>query len=265
MRKGMKRGLLEALRERTGATRDAARLIGLRRIHPDDTYIVSFPRSGNTWVRFQIASMQHPEEGISFRNIEQFVPDIHKSRKLINSLPRPRIIKCHSPCFEAFPRFVYVLRDGRDAMISFYHYALGERSFRGSLREFLGSDVATRFGTWPHHALGALMYAQKNPERVLLVRYEDLIESPMEQARRIADFCGLNVDEGVVRRASARSRFSRLQEMERRHGSEIEGRNGFRFFRRGVPGQWKEASIGEELRPFLEEAGEALSILGYPV
>ena len=39
----------------------AAGPIELRTLDPDDTFIVSFPKSGNTWVRFLIASMQHPQ------------------------------------------------------------------------------------------------------------------------------------------------------------------------------------------------------------
>ncbi|MGH7567011.1 MAG: sulfotransferase domain-containing protein [Gemmatimonadota bacterium] len=259
----MKRFFLRALNKRGAGRHDAAHRLGLREVHPDDTFIVSFPKSGNTWVRFLIAAMQHPDEEISFRNIECFVPDIHKSRKAIEAMPPPRIIKSHTPCFESYPRFVYVLRDGRDAMISFFNYALGERSFRGSLREFVGSEVAARYGTWSQHAMGALKQAEQHPDRVLAVRYEDLISSPLDQARRIADFCRLNVEAGVLQGAVARCQFSRLQEVERRHGGEVE-ENDFRFFRRGVQGQWRNDSIAMELAPFIEQAEEALSSLGYP-
>lgn len=258
----MKRVLRRALGKR-GAPDESARRIGLRKVHSDDTFIVSFPKSGNTWVRFLIAYMLNPDEEISFRNIERLVPDIHKSRKSIEVMPSPRFIKCHTPCFDAFPRFVYVLRDGRDAMVSFYHYALGERSFSGSLREFIVSDVAQRYGTWGQHAIGGTEYADNDPARALLIRYEELISSPFEQAGRIAKFCRLNVDATVVSKAVARCRFTRLQEIERRHGGEIEDENEFRFFRRGVQGQWREGPIAKELRPFIHEAEGALSSLGY--
>ncbi len=205
--------LMSALRRALGmAVEDCDRMpIGLRAVHPDDTFIVSFPRSGNTWVRFLIASMRHPEAEISFRNIECFVPDIHKSLQAIEDMPGPRIIKCHTPAFDQFPKFVYALRDGRDAMISFYHYTVGRESFSGSLEDFLESDSARRFGTWSEHALGALAYSETHPESVLLVRYEDLISAPFDEALRIADFCRLPIDNEVVERAVARCRFEGLQ------------------------------------------------------
>jgi hypothetical protein len=48
----------------------------LRRVRGRRTFIVPVPKSGNTRVRFLIASMQSPEEEISLRNIERSVPDI---------------------------------------------------------------------------------------------------------------------------------------------------------------------------------------------
>ena len=44
-------------------------------VYPDDTFIVSYPRSGNTWTRFLIANLLHPEEPATFANIERLVPD----------------------------------------------------------------------------------------------------------------------------------------------------------------------------------------------
>src|SRR6266581_956224 len=48
------------------------------RIRPDDVFIVSYPRSGNTWVRFLIANLLAPDDKITFRNIENYVPSIYK-------------------------------------------------------------------------------------------------------------------------------------------------------------------------------------------
>ena len=44
-------------------------------VYPDDTFIVSYPRSGNTWTRFLIANLLHPEIEIGFANIDSVVPD----------------------------------------------------------------------------------------------------------------------------------------------------------------------------------------------
>jgi len=37
-------------------------------VFPDDTFIVSHPKSGNTWMRFLIGNLIYPE-GVDFSNI----------------------------------------------------------------------------------------------------------------------------------------------------------------------------------------------------
>jgi estrone sulfotransferase len=258
----MKRLLVKALKGRHTARHDPARRIGLREIHPADTFIVSFPKSGNTWVRFLIASMRHPAEEISFRNIEQLVPDIHKSRSSIDTMVPPRTIKSHFPCFGAYPRFVYVYRDGRDAMISYHEYSVSRGWFDGTLREFLSSEVAHTYGSWARHTTDAMKQMEKSPERALAVRYEDLLASPQEEAGRIARFCGLNADPDRVAQAVERCRLSRLREMERRHGGEIEDSN-FTFFPHGSSGRWRTGTLPEQLAAFSAESKHALKALGY--
>ena len=46
-------------------------------IFPDDVYLVSYPKSGNTWLRFLIANLIHPQEEVNFLNIESVLPSIY--------------------------------------------------------------------------------------------------------------------------------------------------------------------------------------------
>ena len=56
-------------------------LFGLNRggrnfpVFPDDTFLVSYPRSGNTWTRFLIANLISHDEPVTFANIEKKIPD----------------------------------------------------------------------------------------------------------------------------------------------------------------------------------------------
>ena len=44
------------------------------RVYRDDIFVVSYPRSGNTWTRFLIANLVYPRENVSFMNIEKLIP-----------------------------------------------------------------------------------------------------------------------------------------------------------------------------------------------
>ena len=64
------------------------------RVFPDDAFIASYPRSGNTWTGFLIANLMHPERPVTFANIESVIPDATAlSSRALKRVPRPRLIK----------------------------------------------------------------------------------------------------------------------------------------------------------------------------
>jgi hypothetical protein len=66
-------------------------------ILPDDVFLVSFPKSGNTWARFLVANLLYPECPANFANIYKLVPDPEGTpKKHFDRMPRPRIIKSHT-------------------------------------------------------------------------------------------------------------------------------------------------------------------------
>ncbi len=57
-------------------------------VFDDDTFIVSFPKSGNTWTRFLIANLLHPEEPANFGNIDRLIPESEGlTRKQLAGVP----------------------------------------------------------------------------------------------------------------------------------------------------------------------------------
>src|ERR1700679_2893267 len=92
-------------------------------IFDDDVFLVSFPKSGNTWTRFLVANLVFPEQRADFGNIHDLVPDPGATTKRrLHNMPRPRIIKSHE-CFDPrYPRVIYIVRDPRDVAVSQYHY-----------------------------------------------------------------------------------------------------------------------------------------------
>ena len=46
-------------------------------VYPDDTFLVSFPRSGNTWVRFLVCNLINPDDAVDFARLESRIPEIY--------------------------------------------------------------------------------------------------------------------------------------------------------------------------------------------
>lgn len=247
-----------------GLLDERALLLGADRIYDDDTFIASYLKSGNTWMRFLTTNMRYPSQTITFRNIEDYCPQLGDHD--ISKFDRPRFIKSHLPRFEAFPNSIYVLRDGRDVAVSFYHYSHERDWFEGSFSDFLRADwpFSEYFGTWHEHVQAALDFHEDHPDRMLLVRYEDMLEAPFEQALRIKAFAGFDIDDSTVRKAVKKSEFSELKKIEEEHGSEVEGKD-MTFFRKGKSRQWEETFSDADLGYFLEKATPALHRAGYTV
>src|ERR1700691_1470587 len=65
-------------------------------VRPDDILLASYPQSGNTWLRFLIANLVHPNQAVDLGNLHQLVldPDVSVKRDF-DRAPRPRIVKTH--------------------------------------------------------------------------------------------------------------------------------------------------------------------------
>src|ERR1700689_4108846 len=98
-------------------------------VYPDDTFLVSYPRSGNTWTRFLVANLIYPGQSVNFTNIEKLFPDAALcSSRALKRTPRPRMIKTHQYFDPRYPKVIYIVRDPRD--VFFFYY-----SFQGKYRQ----------------------------------------------------------------------------------------------------------------------------------
>lgn len=95
------------------------------------------------------------------------------------------------------PRYVYLVRDGRDSATSFYHHLHNQAGaaggFDGSFEEFEAQWAAGKlpYGRWVDHVKA--WDAAAGDSRVLFVRYEDLVADPRRQVMRIVQHCNLQV------------------------------------------------------------------------
>jgi Sulfotransferase family len=91
-------------------------------------------------------------------------------------------------------QYVHLIRDGRDAGLSF----LGMRR-RARFNPARARGIAAFASQWRLEIEGARDLGRRlGPERYLELRYEDLVAEPEEHLRRICDFLGLEFEPGML-------------------------------------------------------------------
>lgn len=236
--------------------------LALKKINPDDTFIVSFPKSGNTWMRFLLAYLITGKEKISFREIDSIVPDIYTARRQADEMQPPRFLKAHDPFFDYYPKCIYIVRDYRDVLISYYHYHKALGNFNGTIEAYAESLGSLHpFGNWEAHVKNAIRFSNENPERMLLIRYEDLVNDTAGVLQKAISFCKIN-PKTTIEKAIERSAFDVLREEENRSGSAFMDLGKTNFFREGKSGNWKTEmpaglaeTITEKYRDTFTQAG----------
>ena len=265
-------------------------------VFPDDTFIVSYPKSGNTWTRFLVANLLHPGEPVTFENIERIVPDMHaQSKRYFRGLPRPRFIKSHEYFDPRYPRVIYIVRDPRDVLISSYHFHRKQRQISDDypiehyVKRFLAGDVwsvyaswsqnvtswlATRpqaptgglFGSWADN-VSSWLEAGVDGSNFLMLRYETMLEQPVHELGRIAAFLKIDSTPELLSQAVARSSATSLRELEQQQSTNWvmtrKTRQDIPFVGAAKAGGWR-ANLPPECAAETERClGPLMTALGY--
>ncbi len=283
-------------------------------------WLASYPKSGNTWLRFYIISLlmgkqtnlnlNHLRAIMNYPHSTQFedlVSDLFDfdeiaknwitSQNKINSNKNLRFFKTHNMLgkfrgnlftnSENTLGSIYIVRDPRNVVTSVKnHYSLSnyEEATKFIFNEnqvlslsdrqkdlYLKSKKfpLTQFvGSWKTHYL-----SWKNMKKnYLLVRYEDLVESPKNEFTKIADFVGnllkLKFTEDQIDNAISLSSFDKLEKMEKDNGfteSTIDkDGNRNKFFFLGPKNDWRkilDKSISSEIEKIFEKEMKELKYI----
>ena len=238
----------------------------------DDVWIVSYPKSGNTWTRFLIANLTSNGAPVDWSNIERRVPDIYYGRDTqYRSLPRPRYFKSHEAYRPEYRRVVFIVRDPRDVAVSYFHFVkkLRQLPMEATMDDFMETFIAGKidpYGSWGEN-VGSWLGARRGSKDFIVVRYEDLMENTELQLARIAEMLSLPADQAMLRRAVENSRADRMREMERnqrgQHKDLKTGRSDIPFVRAATTGQWQTALTPENARQIQAAWGSTMNELGY--
>ncbi|MBW2037181.1 MAG: sulfotransferase domain-containing protein [Deltaproteobacteria bacterium] len=230
------------------------------------TWLVSYPRSGNTWTRLLLTAILSPDE-VGYRKIDELVPDTHRFEHEPQVLKEFRkrkdlpflVLKSHyiHPWgFEPGDKFIYLYRDPRDVALSEYYFRLWERealkvSVPDNFTMFLKREFIreTRFGSWKSHVS---FWTQTTDKASLIYEHtEDILFS-------VLGVLGYSPTEEEVKRAVELTSFSRCVKM-----AASEEVHKFKRGLKGRPRRWKEEMTDEQQEIIKNFCGDLMKTLGY--
>ncbi|HAQ70863.1 MAG TPA: hypothetical protein DCR48_07805 [Flavobacteriales bacterium] len=216
--------------------------------------LVSYPRSGNTFLRnvlfqvYGIASSTYltdghgPDEGWEDASVV-------KTHHLPQDLPQNLLDR----------KVVLLVRDGRDSVVSFAHHRKDviahNSSFVQNLDEVIYAAEGSHFGGWSKHTEAWMQRAD------VVIYFEDLIQNPIEACEKLRSFMEL-----PEAKRDQLPTFSDLKFGEPEYGSGkyIDSQNlAPSWFRKGKVNAWKDEMSETQQVLFWHLHGEMMEQMGY--
>lgn len=231
----------------------------------DDVFIASYPRSGNTWLRTILVNILASDKEFTPELRAALIPDMSIRNVLyLRKLASPRLIKTHSWYQKKFTRVVYLARDGRDVLVSFYHYLITRNNKSESFSEFFDKYMNGYYGQrWHENVESWIVRGRTNlGPRILIVKFEDLKKDTFNTTKLVTNFIGIKTNSETIENAIQQSSIEQMRDIESQRKGNLSDVNQS-FYRGGRSGEWKEYLTGQQQQQFLDISGYALELLGY--
>lgn len=229
--------------------------LGLKR---SDVILATFPKSGTTWFRFIIANI------VSLLHLDGQIVDYHllngELRGAFDSFVFPTLWPDNFPRFLASHknystrkfgknRCVYLFRNPRDVMVSFFEYKRNFREAGRYVNDFKTFIRDEKYGipAWCKHYLSWKRKAD------IVLTYEGLKSSGFYELNRVLEHLELKekVSDDLLKEAIKRSSFERIRGLEEERGLDTMAakdlESGFKFARKGKIGEWKRYFDSEDI------------------
>jgi hypothetical protein len=216
---------------------------------PQDIFIAGFPKSGNTWIQNLIAGIQYGIETSMLPDTltQELVPDVHGKHyyKRFNDV---MFFKTHELPRKEMKRVIHLVRDGRDAMASYYAMNQAMKK-RITLEEMVVRGKGIYPAMWHEHARKWL----ENPfnSEILIIKYEDLIRDAFTELKKVAAFAKIECTDEVIYRSIKGNTFQEMKKKEKVFGwNNTEWDKNENFIRKGKIGSYKNEIPSELIKVF---------------
>lgn len=229
-------------------------------------WLASYPRSGNTFFRLLLNRLYGLQTHSVYADrqvgkIARIVGHAPMDRPLpeLATAPEMHIIKTHDLPSDDAHAALYLVRDGRDVLVSYARYVLSfeadagdrdeESAFRATLHDLIAYDAS--FGGW-----GPNVLAWSRRPGTAIVGFEGLVDDPIATVRRSLAAIGYAPPEldGPALDGMGGAPMPTFEELHRLMPS---------FFRRGQVGGWRTEMPDDLHDLFWRRHGGVMQQMGY--
>ena len=189
-------------------------------------YIVSFPKSGRTWLRMLLA------QAVSMKTGKRLNLDIYKmtfGSNIVNVAtdPRPGNYSSFKPDKLKVPnnfknkKIIFLVRDPRDIVVSYFFEWTKRRSliYKMDLSNFIKEDFTLKQIVSYMNFWAEQMNSRKS--QFLIIKYEDIHKNPKNELERALNFLKIDISEDTKNKAIINSSFNNMLDMEK--GEQFKG------------------------------------------
>jgi hypothetical protein len=192
--------------------------------------------------------------------VQDLVPDVHY-KEFYRRYRTPTLFKTHELPQPRYRRVIWLVRDGRDVMVSYFHHL---SALKSPLADWEKLAIGDGIFPCPWHEHVDAWLANSHESDLMIVKYEMLKTDPVRELRRISKFVGLERDASALKFAARTSAFQVMKEKELKFGwANSAWPKDKAFVRKGQIGSYKEEMPSRALEMFMERSAKALARLGY--
>ncbi|KAG5678031.1 hypothetical protein PVAND_007738 [Polypedilum vanderplanki] len=247
-------------------------------VFEDDVWVISYPKCGTTWTqemtwllnkdldydeamqnklnfRFPYIEFGGISDEISINTIDK-----------CNKLSRPRHIKSHLPVFllpeqlwTVKPKIIYITRNPKDAVVSYFHHYRNIIGYLGSRDEFFDFFLNDKlvYSPFSSHVIEFWKISKEN-SNVLFLFYENLKKNLDNEVKKVMKFLNKNYTQDQVDKLCEHLSFDSMKKnvsinwkpntLPREVENQTEEK--FEFIRKGIVGSHKKEMTENQISRF---------------
>jgi len=210
--------------------------------------IISHPKCGRSWIWLMLLSYVNEvfNSPPSVTRAHKGSSGQNRKKQYNNLIYTPHKYKINSPA-------IFLVRDPRDIMVSFYFWIHNrKKAYTKDLSSFIRSIYGIKYVSEFYKDWDTII--KNNPNKLHLVRYEDLYKNTPKEIEKILRFYSFPIKDRYIKKIVQQHNFNSLVNRELKNQGNLPKEQ--RKFREGKIGQYKQHFNRNDIS-FMEKIMEA--------